>query len=92
MPEALTADIRMEREGAVADDAFDLAFHYPRGLRADLRSSILAAVTRPRFLLARNARRIRQTIRSIRKKATCGAATFPLTLRGARSRKKIGAC
>ncbi len=51
LPEALTADIRIEREGAVADDAFDLAFHYPRGLRADLRSSILAARTRPRFLL-----------------------------------------
>ena len=51
LPEALTADIRMERDGAVADDAFDLAFHYPRGLRADLRSSILAAATRPRFLL-----------------------------------------
>jgi scyllo-inositol 2-dehydrogenase (NADP+) len=51
MPEALTADIRVEREGAVADDAFDLAFHYPRGLRADLRSSILAVATRPRFTL-----------------------------------------
>jgi scyllo-inositol 2-dehydrogenase (NADP+) len=51
LPEALTADIRIEREGAVADDAFDLAFHYPRGRRADLRSSILAAATRPRFLL-----------------------------------------
>jgi scyllo-inositol 2-dehydrogenase (NADP+) len=51
LPESLTADIRMEREGAVAHDAFDLAFHYPRGLRVDLRSSILAAVTRPRFLL-----------------------------------------
>ena len=51
MPEALTADIRIEREGAVADDAFDLAFHYSRGLRADLRSSILAAATRPRFIL-----------------------------------------
>jgi scyllo-inositol 2-dehydrogenase (NADP+) len=51
LPEALTADIRMERDGAVADDAFDLVFHYPRGLRADLRSSILAAATRPRFLL-----------------------------------------
>jgi scyllo-inositol 2-dehydrogenase (NADP+) len=51
LPLALTADIRREREGTVADDAFDLAFHYPRGLRADLRSSILAAVTRPRFLL-----------------------------------------
>jgi scyllo-inositol 2-dehydrogenase (NADP+) len=51
LPEALTADIRMEREGAVADDAFDLAFHYPHGLRVDLRSSILAAVTRPRFTI-----------------------------------------
>jgi scyllo-inositol 2-dehydrogenase (NADP+) len=51
LPEALTADIRIEREGAVADDAFDLAFHYPRGLRADLRSSILAVTNRPRFLL-----------------------------------------
>ncbi|MGB2623333.1 MAG: oxidoreductase [Candidatus Acidiferrum sp.] len=51
MPEALTADIRIEREGAVADDAFDLALHYPRGLRVDLRSSLLAAATRPRFLL-----------------------------------------
>jgi scyllo-inositol 2-dehydrogenase (NADP+) len=51
VPQALTADIRIEREGAVADDAFDLAFHYPRGLRADLRSSILAAATRPRFIL-----------------------------------------
>jgi scyllo-inositol 2-dehydrogenase (NADP+) len=51
LPEALTADIRMERQGAVADDAFDLAFHYPHGLRANLRSSILAAATRPRFIL-----------------------------------------
>jgi len=51
LPEALTVDIRIEREGAVADDAFDLAFHYPHGLRVDLRSSILAAATRPRFTL-----------------------------------------
>ena len=49
LPEAVTADIRIEREGAVADDAFDVAFHYPRGLRVDLRSSILAAATRPHF-------------------------------------------
>jgi predicted dehydrogenase len=51
LPEALTADIRIERDGAVADDAFDVAFHYARGLRADLRSSILAAATRPRFTI-----------------------------------------
>ncbi len=51
MPHALTADIRIEREGGIADDAFDVAFHYPHGLRADLRSSILAAATRPRFTI-----------------------------------------
>lgn len=51
LPEAVTADIRIEREGAVADDAFDVAFHYPRGLRADLRSSILAASPRPHLTL-----------------------------------------
>lgn len=51
LPESLTADIRIEREGAVADDAFDLALHYSNGLRADLRSSILAAAARPRFTL-----------------------------------------
>lgn len=51
LPEALTADVRIEREGAAADDAFDLTFHYPQGLRADLRSSILAAAVRPRFTL-----------------------------------------
>jgi predicted dehydrogenase len=51
MPHAVTADIRIEREGGVADDAFDVAFHYSSGLRADLRSSILAAAARPRFTL-----------------------------------------
>jgi len=47
MPEAVTADIRIQREGAVVDDTFDVAFHYEGGLRADLRSSILAVVPRP---------------------------------------------
>ncbi|HYL61252.1 MAG TPA: oxidoreductase [Candidatus Methylomirabilis sp.] len=51
VPESVTADIRIEREGAVADDAFDVAFHYPHGRRADLRSSILAAASRPHFTL-----------------------------------------
>ncbi len=51
VPGSLTAEIRIEREGAVVDDAFDLAFHYPGGLRVDLRSSILAAATRPRIIL-----------------------------------------
>src|SRR5262252_549684 len=51
LPEAVTADVRIERDNAVADDAFDIMFHYPRGLRAVLRSSILAAAPRPRFVL-----------------------------------------
>jgi predicted dehydrogenase len=51
LPEAVTADVRIEREMAVADDAFDITLHYPNGLRAILRSSILAAAQRPRFVL-----------------------------------------
>ena len=51
LPEAVTADVRTERENAVADDAFDIMLHYSRGMRAVLRSSILAAAPRPRFVL-----------------------------------------
>ena len=51
LPEAVTADVRIEREGALADDAFDITLHYPKGMRAVLRSSILAAAPRPRFVL-----------------------------------------
>jgi scyllo-inositol 2-dehydrogenase (NADP+) len=50
-PEAITADIRVERDGALADDAFDISLHYPRGMRAVLRSSILAVAPCPRFVL-----------------------------------------
>jgi scyllo-inositol 2-dehydrogenase (NADP+) len=50
-PEAITADVRAEREGALADDAFDILLHYPNNLRAALSSSILAAATRPRFVV-----------------------------------------
>jgi predicted dehydrogenase len=51
LPEAVTADVRTERESAVADDAFDITLHYPKAMRAVLHSSILAAAPRPRFLL-----------------------------------------
>jgi len=50
-PESLTADIRVVRDHAVADDCFDVVLHYPNRLRATLSSSILAAATRPRFIL-----------------------------------------
>ena len=51
LPEAVSADIRVEREQAVADDSFDLTLHYASGLRALLRATMLAPVTRPRFIL-----------------------------------------
>ena len=51
LPEGVTADIRIEREQAVADDSFDLTLHYPGGVLAVLRATMLAAVTRPRFVL-----------------------------------------
>jgi len=51
LPESVTADVRTERENAVADDAFDITLHYSKGMRAVLRSSILAAAPRPRFVL-----------------------------------------
>lgn len=51
LPQAIAADIRVERDRAVAPDAFDVTFHYRSGVRAVLRSSILAAAPRPRFIL-----------------------------------------
>jgi predicted dehydrogenase len=51
VPEAVTADIRIEREQAIVDDSFDLTFYYAGGLHALLRATMLAPVTRPRFIL-----------------------------------------
>src|SRR5207245_540557 len=42
IPQAISADIRIERPGAGADDAFDVALHYPH-MRAFVRASMLAA-------------------------------------------------
>jgi scyllo-inositol 2-dehydrogenase (NADP+) len=51
LPEAVTADVRAERTVAVVDDAFDVMLHYPAGMRAVLRSTMLAVAPRPRFVL-----------------------------------------
>lgn len=48
VPEAISADIRIERDGAAADDAFDVTLRYPR-LRAVLRGSMLAQPLAPSF-------------------------------------------
>ena len=50
VPEALAADIRTERDGAEADDAFDVTLYYPR-MRALLRASVLTAAPGPSFLV-----------------------------------------
>jgi len=47
-PQAISADIRIERDGAAADDAFDVTLHYPH-MRALLRGSMLAAAPGPTF-------------------------------------------
>jgi scyllo-inositol 2-dehydrogenase (NADP+) len=49
-PDAVTGDVRLERDDAAADDAFDVTFHYPR-MRALLRASVLACEPGPRFVL-----------------------------------------
>jgi len=49
-PTAVSADVRMERDGAVADDAFDIALLYP-AVRAHLRASMLAARPGPHFVV-----------------------------------------
>jgi predicted dehydrogenase len=50
LPEALSAEIRTEREGAQADDRFELVLHYPR-LRVCLGAGMLMREPRPRFAL-----------------------------------------
>jgi predicted dehydrogenase len=49
-PQAVTADIRVERRDAVVDDAFDLTLHYP-GLRVALTATMVACSPGPRFLI-----------------------------------------
>lgn len=50
MPEAISADLAVQRPGASQDDYFDLTFHY--GVRrVRLASSRLVAAPRPRFAL-----------------------------------------
>ncbi len=47
-PEAISADVRIERDSARIDDAFDVVLHYPR-LRALLRAGMLVSAPAPRF-------------------------------------------
>jgi scyllo-inositol 2-dehydrogenase (NADP+) len=47
-PEAISADVQAQREGAKVDDYFDVTLHYG-AMRVCLRSSSLIAAPRPRF-------------------------------------------
>ena len=49
MPEAISADVRIERDDAVVDDAFDILLQYPK-FRA-VTSYDVAYVPGPRFVL-----------------------------------------
>ncbi len=48
-PETVLADIRIEREGSLIEDAFDLTFYYAGGMRALMMQSMLAPDPRPHF-------------------------------------------
>ena len=48
-PEHLLADIRIEREGSLTEDAFDVTLYYKNGLRAILTASMLAPDPRPHY-------------------------------------------
>jgi scyllo-inositol 2-dehydrogenase (NADP+) len=49
-PEAITASVRLERDHAVADDAFDIMLRFP-SLTVLLRATMLACEPGPRFIL-----------------------------------------
>jgi scyllo-inositol 2-dehydrogenase (NADP+) len=50
IPLDIQADIRIERDGAIVDDCFDVVLHYDR-MRAVLRTTMLASAPGPRFVL-----------------------------------------
>ncbi len=50
-PESVFADVRVERAGAVVDDAFDVMLKFPAGVTAMLRSTLTAYTPGPRFVV-----------------------------------------
>jgi predicted dehydrogenase len=52
LPESVAADVRIEREGFVTDDAFDIWLRYPGNLRALLSATMLSATPRHRFVVS----------------------------------------
>jgi scyllo-inositol 2-dehydrogenase (NADP+) len=50
-PDTINADIRVVRNGAVADDYFDVSLNYHSGLKVKLKSSLLVREPGPRYVL-----------------------------------------
>ncbi len=54
-PDAITGSVRADRDQTAIEDAFDITLHYPgaggKGLLAHCRTSYLACINAPRFLL-----------------------------------------
>jgi scyllo-inositol 2-dehydrogenase (NADP+) len=50
-PEAIAADVRIERPGFSTDDAFDIFLYYPAGVRGLLRATMMSAAPRPRLVV-----------------------------------------
>ena len=49
-PESVSADVRIERDEASVDDAFDVVLYYP-GMRALLRAGTLVSIQTPRIVI-----------------------------------------
>ncbi|MCR8630332.1 oxidoreductase [Paenibacillus radicis (ex Xue et al. 2023)] len=51
IPQTIRADIRIQREGSLADDYFDVTLGYESGLKVNLNSSQLVREPGPRYIL-----------------------------------------
>lgn len=50
-PQAINADVRIERSRFSTDDAFDIFLQYPNSVRALLRATMMGATPRPRLVV-----------------------------------------
>ena len=53
LPEAVSADLRIQRKGAKAIDNFEVLMHYP-GIKASIKGGMLVREPLPRFILLGN--------------------------------------
>ena len=51
LPEAITADLRIQRKNAQVIDNFEVIFHYPEALKVTIKAGMLVRETLPRFIL-----------------------------------------